>query len=120
MYYILNFVPFLWGGSGTLEFRVHPPTQNADKVINWLFICNSILRFAHDNQMEIISDDYNMRPISLEYILNSVYSQEVASILAGYIEERKLLVGRMSEMKDDIGVYEIQNDDIPVANSLIR
>jgi len=46
-YHIINLVPFLFGKRGTIEFRVHPPTLNPIKAINWLFICNAILKFAN-------------------------------------------------------------------------
>lgn len=119
-YFICNFVPILWGPTGTFEFRVHPPTHNIDKVINWLFICNAILKFADKYQREIPLDKYNLKPVNLDYILKDVYSPELASILSKYIEEKKSLCEKMSlKMNDQIGDYELKTDLTPVLNSIL-
>jgi hypothetical protein len=65
-YYWLNFTNLVFGKQDTIEFRLHTPTTNSDKVINWLFICNAILGFARNNIKDCISD----KPISIVDVLN--------------------------------------------------
>jgi len=119
-YYLLNSIPFIWGPTGTFEFRVHQPSHNLDKIINWLFICNAIVRFADNHKLEIVTDSYNMKPANLDFILNDVYSKDLATILSAYCEERKALVEKMAvTMNDVIGDYELKHDLDKVKNSIL-
>ena len=119
-YFICNFVPVLWGPTGTFEFRVHPPTQNISKIINWLFICNAIVKFADKYQKELADDSMNMRPVNLEYILRDVYSKKICDVLCAYIEKRKLICAELAESKNDlIGDYELKHDTDAVKDSLL-
>ena len=88
MYKICNCIPLIWGKSSTCEWRVHTPTQNIHKVLNWLFICNAIEKYAYDNQDEIANFS-DLRNLTLESVLKSVYSPDLASILINYIQWRK-------------------------------
>lgn len=45
-YFWVNFTNPIFGKHDTIEFRIHTPTLNADKIINWLFMCNAIIKFA--------------------------------------------------------------------------
>ena len=73
----LNLVPLIFSNRGTVEFRVHPPTSNPIKVINWLLVCSSILQYAEKHQEEIISAGY--KPITLPTILNYVFPRNIAT-----------------------------------------
>lgn len=120
MYFLLNTIPFIWGPTGTFEWRIHPPTQNLDKIVNWLFICNAIVRFADNHKADIATDVYNMKPASLDFILNDVYSKDLATILSAYCEERKTMVEKMAiSMNDIIGDYELKHDLDKVKNSIL-
>lgn len=78
----LNLVPFVWGKNNTIEFRVHPPTLNVVRIINWLFITNAILKYA-----EITCDNWNKVPskITLSDIVKEVYSKDLAHYIINYI-----------------------------------
>jgi hypothetical protein len=55
-YYHINLVPFVFSKKHTVEFRLHTPTTNFTKVINWLLICSAILKFAKINQTELLEN----------------------------------------------------------------
>jgi hypothetical protein len=65
-YYWLNFTNLVFGKQNTIEFRLHTPTTNSDKVINWLFMCNAIMEFAKNNTKKCLSDE----EISFTDVLN--------------------------------------------------
>ena len=44
----------------TLEFRAHQATFNEVKVVNWLFICNAILKYAEIYSKELLSGEANI------------------------------------------------------------
>lgn len=83
-YFWLNFVPFIWGKSRTIEFRVHPPTTNFIKSLNWVFICNAIMKYAYDNRnnLEVLFEE-----ITLPELFSKVYSKnDLVVYLTKYVE----------------------------------
>jgi hypothetical protein len=115
-YYLVNIVPFIWGGSGTIEWRLHSPTLNVDKIINWLFITNGILAFTEKNK-KFLAEFNDLRDINLASILSSVYSDELSAKLINYISWRK----NYMTLIDPQGLKEISEDSkkIPVECSLL-
>lgn len=86
-YYIVNLVSLIFSPNKTVEFRVHTPTFNSDKIINWTYICSAILSFVEANASNIISNED--KKYSLEEILNSSYSSDISKKLVNYVEYRK-------------------------------
>lgn len=41
----------------TIEFRIHTPTRNADKIYAWLLITSAILKYAEENIPEVLDRD---------------------------------------------------------------
>lgn len=109
-YRIANLIPFIWGKSGTVEWRCHPPTQNSVKILNWLFIVNGIQKFVEKHVTEL-SKGCALDSFSLLYIMKDVYSPELADKLINYIEWRKEYMKNM----DRIGDEELKNDLAPIA-----
>lgn len=100
-YSIVNFIPFLWGSTRTVEFRVHPPTVNAIKTINWVFICNAIMKFANLNK----NNWQNIEKISLQELINSVYDIKLSNYLSEYIntlKEKRIIYDSVSDFTGDI------------------
>ena len=119
-YFGLNFIPFIWGPTGTFEWRMHLPTQNINKIVNWLFIASGILKFADKYKDSIANDEFNMKPASLEYILRDIYSKELADILVAYMAFRVNLVNMMeTKLGDVIGDYELKHDLDEVEQSIL-
>ena len=88
MYYLQNCIPFIWGKSGTYEWRIHTITQNPHKMLNWLFICNAVMSYVEKYKDEIANFS-DLRSVNLSTIFSDVYSSELATILSGYIQWRK-------------------------------
>ena len=87
-YYLQNCIPFIWGKSGTYEWRIHTITQNPHKILNWLFICNAVMAYVGKYKDEIANFS-DLRSVNLSTIFSDVYSSELATILSGYIQWRK-------------------------------
>lgn len=112
-YHFVNFIPTIFNNSGTIEYRVHTPTQNSTKVINWLFILIGIIKFAEKNKLLISENIYKFlhSGINLSEILNSVYSEELATYLVTYTENRIEYYDHIYKtIKEISGSYEIQHD----------
>jgi hypothetical protein len=83
----LNFCNVLFSKRNTYEFRIHENTTNSQKVINWLFITNAIIRYAIANSKELI---YSSEKISLSDVLNyykNEYKNQYGSFLSEYLIE---------------------------------
>jgi hypothetical protein len=66
-YYWLNFMNLFFSERNTAEFRLHQATLNGQKMVNWLFICNAIVRYAEKNAKDILSSS---NPIKVETVLD--------------------------------------------------
>lgn len=98
-YCIANIIPLIWGKSGTVEWRVHVPTQNVHKMINWLYICNAVMSYAHRHQKEI-SEFSDMRNVNLEAIIKDTYSASLSNIIYSYVQWRKEYMTTMDVQGD--------------------
>lgn len=105
MYKIINVIPLIWGPSGTVEYRVHPPTLHPDKVLNWLFICNAITKYAYIHR-EYISNFGTLSNIDLSSILETCYSSKLSNLLNSYVDFRKTYMKKM----DSKGHKELMED----------
>jgi hypothetical protein len=101
-----------------VEFRLHEPTFNSEKVINWLFICAAFLKYAQKHTNDILNnvfprslEDNNVFPRSLEDMLSSIYSSELAAELIKYYKARREFF-ELSYRKysDGYGHYNLQLD----------
>ncbi|MFW6312152.1 MAG: amidoligase family protein, partial [Nanoarchaeota archaeon] len=84
-YHFLNLIPFIWGPTGTVEFRLHPPTTNAIKTINWIFICNAIMKYANLNK----NNGHKVKQIGLMELISMVYDPKLTLYLNSYIQKLK-------------------------------
>lgn len=99
----------------TVEFRIHSPTTNGQRMVNWLFICNAILRYAQHNAKHIITTD---KPITLADVLNyyTTYFPEnpnskfLVDYLNAYIDERKKAFEKDYKNGDVISKWEMTGD----------
>jgi len=88
-YHWVNFIPLLFGENKTLEFRCHVPTQDPVKVINWLYICSAIIKYAE----KTYKDNANLLELKgltlIDIIKDSFANIKLANYLSNYITERK-------------------------------
>lgn len=118
-YSIVNFIPFLWGRTRTVEFRVHPPTVNAIKTINWVFICNAIMKFANLRK----KDWQNIEKISLQELFNVVYDSKLSQYLSTYVntlKEQRLIYDSVSDFTGDIWCKEDEKFTFSKASMLTK
>lgn len=108
-YHWVNAIPLLFGDNKTIEFRVHVPTRDPIKVINWLYICSAIVKYAEYLTKRDI-DLNEERSLKLTSVLNQVYDFKLASYLNGYINERKK--NRINDERngDCTGAMEINSE----------
>jgi hypothetical protein len=112
-YYFVNLINMLFGnGAKTVEFRLHTPTLNYTKVVNWLFICAAILKYAETSKGKL----EDMCEIELKDVLWAVYSNDIDTynIIINYIEERKKFFNKnYTVYNDTYGVLDlIQDTDV--------
>lgn len=68
----VNMIPLLFGNKETVEFRIHTPTYDPDKVINFLILCLAIVDYAKKNETNINSGKYRVK--NYDNIQNIVYT----------------------------------------------
>jgi hypothetical protein len=101
-----NFIPALFGDNKTVEFRIHTPTDDITKVINWILICSSVLKYT-DDFVKAKRELKDNRYLDLKTIINDVYDVRIATYINNYISERKAFRKEMSAMSDFTGVGEL-------------
>lgn len=104
-----NFINLCFKNHGkTAEFRIHAPSFNTEKVINWLFICAALLKYADKHSSKLIKGSISIR---IEDILKDSYSEEVAAQLIKYYNLRVEFF-ELSYIKynDPSGHYDLQLD----------
>lgn len=112
-YHLLNLNPLLFGGTKTVEWRIHNPTFNADKVMNWVYILNAISKYADKNK-DSISVGNIPKDLSLKSIILDAYSDSrlLTKYLFAYIAFRKRVSNEASIKGDRIGRYDLEDDSL--------
>lgn len=87
-YHWVNLIPILFGNKQTVEFRIHTPTTDEDKVKPYLFVCAAIINYVKENT-ETILQGKNVS--NLNDIIYEVYSKNSTLVnrLCAYIKQRK-------------------------------
>lgn len=117
-YYIVNLVSLIFSRNKTVEFRVHTPTFNSDKIMNWTYICSAILSYVEQNASRIIS---NLdAKYSMSEIVNSSYSNQMSNKLISYIEYRKYLYKKAFETNREMDYLVEYKDDYKNLNNNIK
>lgn len=113
-YYWLNFMNLFFSERNTAEFRLHHNTLNGQKMTNWLFMCNAIVRYAEKHSKEILSSS---EPISLDTVLDyyattfkTKEGKFLSSYLKAYVADRKAYFLKDYKRGDYISQAEIDSD----------
>lgn len=90
-YYSLNMINLYFSKSGTVEFRMHTPSVNKYKVLNWLFICSSICRYAENNIVKILSAKDKIDLYEIFTVQSEIAEEDfnVVEYLREYVISRK-------------------------------
>jgi Putative amidoligase enzyme len=113
-YYWINFMNMFFSERKTIEFRLHQATVNHYKMINWLFICNAIIKYAEFNAKSILSSG---DPIKLDNVLDfykNHYKTNDAELLSNYLKtyvnDRKSYFEKDRKNKDYTSIKELETD----------
>lgn len=108
-YKAVNFINALcYDGPKTIEYRMLRPTYNFNKILGWLFIYGAIIKYAEQNEKLTF---YASRH-SIEHIVRSVYSTELADILVKFLDMSRKIVYAQSSVKDSYGMRTDIDDKV--------
>lgn len=96
-YHWFNLIPYIWGNRRTIEFRIHVPTFNENKILYYLLLLKSFLIFVDKNVNKIVKmrDGYFKQNMNnLEYIIRETNSYEVSEKLLSYLKWRRSISNR--------------------------
>lgn len=95
-YLLYNVVPLIFGNKQTIEFRIHTPTYEVNKILPFIFMNALIVNFTIQNQESILKNKSFLNQYDLFNILS--YQTEMYNIsnknrfkdlMYSYIEKRK-------------------------------
>jgi hypothetical protein len=102
-YYWVNFIPLLFGNKQTIEFRIHTPTTDINKVMNYLFICTSIINYTKKHVDKIVANSSNYAALKLEDVICDTFPSEAVAVrsdLINYIDYRKQFITHATSKGD--------------------
>jgi hypothetical protein len=71
-YYWVNMIPLLFGNKETIEFRIHTPTYDPNKIIDFITICASIINYTKKNTTNILENyKSGLSKLSLNQVVES-------------------------------------------------
>lgn len=112
-YHWVNLINPIFGKRDTIEFRLHTPTLNGDKIVNWLLMCNAIMRYAETN----VENCIKLGKISFKDVLNyyadefgDEYSKQLSENLIKYYENRVSYFEKDFKNNDRISINELKTD----------
>lgn len=110
----VNFINPIFGKHDTIEFRIHTPTTNADKMINWLLMCSAIVKYAELNTEKCISSSRIKFTEVLDHYEKSnpsEYTKTLSKGLRAYYKDRCDYFKADYDRADYVSSKEL-NDDI--------
>lgn len=116
-YHFINIIPLLFGNKKTVEFRIHNPTYDENKVINYLLLCCSIINYVKENTDKILKDSIFLRDINFhEIFYNTLDSNKLVDTISNYVSSRKDVI----YSKNKKGDIFIEEKDIRASRSPIN
>jgi hypothetical protein len=122
-YYWLSIFPYVFNNSGTVEMRLHQPTLNFHKTVNWLLINAAIINYVIYNTDKILQKDFKITLNDIVGSYKTLFDQKddesqvsdpfkvlVTEYLLAYIKDR---TDKYSK-EESKGIYvdreELEND----------
>ena len=93
-YKIHNFVPLIFGNKKTIEFRIHTPTYDINKIMFFMFINSILVNFTKTNSERILqqNEKYNLTDIISSYCEENKINFSFYINIINYINDRKKFV----------------------------
>lgn len=95
-YLLYNVVPLIFGNKQTIEFRIHTPTYDVNKIFPFIFMNALIVNFVKKYQYSILKEKHFLRDFTLSNILfNQIDNYNINNrgsfrdLMYDYIEKRK-------------------------------
>jgi len=111
-YYFHNFIPLIFGNKQTIEFRIHTPTYDANKILFFLYFNSILVNFTKKYEREILQDPYflsqfkGLKSLVIYYIENNVKSVSrirFRDFIIDSIDKRKGEIANQSAKGDIVG-----------------
>lgn len=119
MYYLYNIIPLLFGNKQTIEFRIHTPTYEVNKILPFIFMNSLIVNFTIRNQNLILKNKNFLKNYNIFDILcNQIEKYDISNknifndLMYDYIEKRKNYCERQILKGNILG----NESEIPVSN----
>ncbi len=95
-YFLYNVVPLIFGNKQTIEFRIHTPTYDVNKILPFILMNSLIVNFTIRNQDTILRNKSFLKEFNISNILYSqldIYNisnkNQFRDLMYDYIEKRK-------------------------------
>ena len=103
MYLIYNIIPLLFGNRQTIEFRIHTPTYDINKILPFIFMNAAIVNFTINYQSSILNNPLFLINNDLTNIL-TMYINDTSitdrssfkNLMYHYISRRKIYCERQT------------------------
>lgn len=119
-YHWINFMNMFFGQRNTIEFRLHTPTFNSQKIINWLFICSAIIQYVEYNTERIIKGE-KIKLKDVFFIYEELYGdKELSEYLFQYYNERVSFFKELTKNEDYIPNKELTEDSMYHFDSVLK
>lgn len=69
-YHWVNLIPLLFGNKQTIEFRIHTPTNDYNKIISFLYLCIAIIDYAKELQESILLSPERVAYVTLNELIS--------------------------------------------------
>lgn len=119
MYLLYNMIPLIFGNKQTIEFRIHTPTYEVNKILPFIFMNALIVNFTIRNQASILKDKNFLNHYNLSDILfNEIDRHNISNrnifrdLMSDYIEKRKNYCERQILAGNILGT----ESEIPASN----
>jgi hypothetical protein len=109
-YYWINFMNMFFSKRDTIEFRLHTPTFNSQKIINWLFICSAFIQYV-EKHTEAILKGKKIKIKDVLYIYKDLYNEEeLSEYLLDYYKSRVVFFEKLTKSGNFIPSEELACD----------
>lgn len=118
-YYLFNMIPLIFGNKQTIEFRIHTPTYEVNKILPFIFMSSLIVNFTIKNQNKILTNKSFLNNIDLFSLLSfQIDNYNISNIslfrdlMYDYIDKRKVYCERQILKGNILGT----ESEIPISN----
>ena len=118
-YYLFNMIPLIFGNKQTIEFRIHTPTYEVNKILPFIFMNSLIVNFTIKNQNKILTNKSFLNNIDLFSLLSSqINNYDISNtslfrdLMYDYIDKRKIYCERQILKGNILGT----ESEIPTLN----